>query len=124
MTKANLTSIILVVACGYGFSREARAHAAQLVPRCTADVAGRNGKNMEAEQVADALQAQGCEEGAIVRMSAIQPLRNAANGSLVGGGSYYRQLLCKDQPFTTDGPTNGVQVVTCTYNGSKATPGG
>lgn len=120
--KAGLTSLALVVVCGYVLLPDARAQGTQLNPRCTVEVAGRNGKNMEAEQVASALLTQGCTAGTVVRMSDIQPGHDASNGGLVGGGDYYRRLLCQEQPFTTDGPPNGTQAVTCTYNGSKAGP--
>ncbi|MBB5696005.1 MULTISPECIES: hypothetical protein [Roseomonadaceae] len=49
------------LAAVYGFGiLPASARAPQPVPQCTAVVTGRDGRNVEAEQVVNALRVQGC----------------------------------------------------------------
>lgn len=100
----------------------AKAQAAQPVPQCTTEVAGPDGRNRQAEQVARALSTQGCAAGSVIRMTNIQPLHEMTHGGLVGGGNYYTTLLCTRDNHETEGAYDAIQVVTCTYNGSDAKP--
>lgn len=101
------------------------AQTLQPATQCTVTATGPNGRNKQAEEVANSLLANRCAAGSAIRLTDIQPTHDERGGDPTGAGSYYFRILCQGNsaPMSIDGPYEGVQTLTCRYNGEDAKPG-